>query len=341
MNAPPTPRNGGVVMAAIRTYRLSDFAGLADLINAAGTGARTMTAAALEEFLDYPWFRPEADLFVAERAGSPGLLGARDVRVWARGDEPVPILESWGALHPGAGNGEAGCELLRAALRRAGEIVAARRAAHGIFQVRCDMDDAASASLFEACGLRQARILLTILRPNLDNLRPARFPEHIAVRPYRVGRDEEAWVAAFNEAFADHWGGFMGMSMPLWAKYVHRRWFKPEISLVAWDGSEIAGFGHFVIHHERNALTGKRQALMRYIGVRPRWRGLGLGVALTRAGLLAARDKGMEACVSGVDSENVTGAHRIYEREGFITTGRHLMFRVEIGQASPIAGANL
>jgi len=80
-------------MPRIRAYRPNDFAGLADLINAAGSGARTMTAAALEEFLDYPWFRPEADLFVAERAGSPGLLGARDVRVWARGDEPVPILE--------------------------------------------------------------------------------------------------------------------------------------------------------------------------------------------------------------------------------------------------------
>jgi len=110
---------------------------------------------------------------------------------------------------------------------------------------------------------------------------------------------------------------------------------------VAWDGSEIAGFGHFVIHDERNALTGRKRSLMRYIGVRPQWRGLGLGVALTRAGLLASRDKGMEACVSGVDSENVTGAHRIYEREGFVTTGRHLMYRLEIVRASPTAGANL
>jgi mycothiol synthase len=266
-------------------------------------------------------------------------VGARDVRVWARGDEPVPILESWGALHPAAEGSETGRELLRTALRRGGEIIASRRAAHGIFQVRCEMDDAASVRLFEACGLRQARVLLTILRPNLDNLNPARFPEHITVRAYRVGRDEEAWVAAFNDAFADHWGGFMGMSLPLWTKYVRRSWFKPEISLVAWDGSEIAGFGHFVINDERNALTGKKHALMRYIGVRPRWRGLGLGVALTRAGLLASRDKGMEACASGVDSENVTGAHRIYEREGFITIGRHLMYRTEIVQASPVADA--
>ena len=55
-----------------------------------------MTDTALREFLDYPWFEPETDLFVVPADGGPGLAGARDVRVWARGDEPVPILESWG-----------------------------------------------------------------------------------------------------------------------------------------------------------------------------------------------------------------------------------------------------
>ncbi len=192
------------------------------------------------------------------------------------------------------------------------------------------MDDAGSIRLFESFGLRQARVLLTILRPHLEHLAPAEFPARIAVRPYRVGQDEEAWVQAFNDAFADHWGGFMGMSLPLWTKYVHRPWFKPEISLVAWDGPEIAGFGHFIINDEQNALTGKKQSLMRYIAVRARWRRIGLGVALTRAGLILSREHGMEACLSGVDSENVTGAHHIYEREGFITIKRHFMYRADV-----------
>jgi mycothiol synthase len=320
-------------MEEIRTYRSDDFAALADLINAARPPGRTMTTAALEEFLDYPWFRPETDLFIAKARGASGLVGARDVRVWARGDEPVPIFESWGVAHPLAPDREIAGELLRAAQRRAGEIAAQRGAGRGILQVRCDQDDAASIRLFEACGMRQARTLLTILRPNLDNLNPAGFPERITVRPYQVGRDDRAWVEAFNEAFADHWGGFMGISMPLWTKYVHRRWFKPEMSLVAWDGSEIAGFGHFIIREEENVLAGERRSVMRYIGVRPPWRGLGLGVALTRAGLQASRDRGMEACISGVDSENTTGAHRIYEREGFVTIGRHFMYRTEIPAA--------
>lgn len=316
-------------MTALRTYQERDFEPLAALINAAGA-SRTMTAARLREFLDYPWFRTDTDLFVAPSDGAPGLLGARDVRVWARGDEAVPILESWGVLHPGARQGETAHALLAAALRRAEQMVAERGAARGVVQVRCDVDDAGSIRLFESFGLRQARVLLTILRPDLEHLAPAEFPAHLAVRPYRVGQDEEVWVRAFNDAFADHWGGFMGMSVPLWTKYVHRPWFKPEISLVAWDGPEIAGFGHFVINDEQNALTGKKQSLMRYIGVRPRWRRIGLGVALTRAGLLLSREHGMEACLSGVDSENVTGAHTIYEREGFITTKRHYMYRTDV-----------
>jgi mycothiol synthase len=313
----------------LRTYRADDFEALAGLINSARSSP-TMTAAGLREFLDYPGFLPGADLFVVPAEEGPDLLGARDVRVWARGDEAVPILESWGVLHRRGREGIAARELLEAALRRAGQIVAGRGAERGIFEVRCDVEDAASIRLFESCGLRQARTLLTILRPNLENLAPARFPEGIAVQPYRVGQDEEAWVRAFNDAFADHWGGFMGMSLPLWTKYVHRPWFKPQLSLVAWDREEIAGFGHFIIHDEQNALTGKRQSLMRYIGVRPRWRGIGLGVALTRAGLIASREAGMTACLSGVDSENVTGAHHIYEREGFVTTNRHFMYRTDV-----------
>jgi mycothiol synthase len=318
-------------MSSIRTYREADFADLHALIKSGGS--RTMTPGTLREFLDYPWFRLDTDLFVApaDEIGS-GLIGARDVRIWARGDEPVPILESWGVVHPEAGAPIVAADLLRAALRRAREIVRERGATHAIFQVRCDENDETAKRLFESCGLSYARALLSILRPDLENLAPAVFPQHIAVRPYRMG-DEDRWVSAFNEAFADHWGGFMGMSLPLWTKYVQRPWFKPEMSLVAWDGSEIAGFGHFIINDEQNALTGQKRSLMRYIGVRPRWRGMGLGVALTRAGLIASKAKGMGACVSGVDSENVTGAQHIYEREGFVTIKRHLMYRTEIEAA--------
>ena len=321
-------------MIAIRSYEAGDFDALAALIDAASAPERAMTPTGVREFLDFPGFEPATDLFVAPAASGSGLAGARDVRVIARGDETVPILESWGAMRPDARAGGTPGALLQAALDRAERVVGERGRVTGLFQARCGEEDASSRAVFESHGLRLARALLTILRPNLENLEAPQFREGIAVRPFRVGVDEDAWVDAFNDAFADHWGGFMGMSVAFWTRYVRRPSFKPDISLVAWDGDEIAGFGHFRIDDELNALRGRREAVMRYIGVRPRWRRIGLGMALTRAGLVAVRAAGMTSVVSGVDSENVTGAHHLYEREGFVTVRRHLMYRMAVRPSS-------
>jgi mycothiol synthase len=153
------------------------------------------------------------------------------------------------------------------------------------------------------------------------------------VRPYHPGGDDAAWVAAFNEAFAEHWGGFMGMSPAHWAHYLHDPDFNPEISLVAIAGDEIAGFCHGRIDQELNGVTGQQVGMIRYVGVRPRWRRGGLGAALTIAGLRALRAAGMIRATLGVDAENVTGAHRLYELLGFTITDRWVMYRREIEAA--------
>lgn len=134
----------------VRGYQAEDFGPLRDLINAAAAPDRTMTDSALREFLDYPWFRPETDLFVAPVDGGAALAAARDVRVWARGDEIEPILESWGATHPGARDNAAARAVFRAALARAGEIVRERGARRGILQARCNRDDRRSIEILES-----------------------------------------------------------------------------------------------------------------------------------------------------------------------------------------------
>ncbi len=102
------------------------------------------------------------------------------------------------------------------------------------------------------------------------------------------------------------------------------------MSLVAWDGAAIAGFCHCRIDAEMNLLLKRRRGAIRYVGVRPRWRRIGLGVALTLAGLLALRDAGMESVVLGVDAENVTGAQHLYANLGFVVTGQQTMYRKSI-----------
>lgn len=307
-----------------------DFNAVLDFVNRLSAPDHAMTAAGLRSFLSVPGFNARTDLFIAVDSKGGGILGARDVRVTARGDEETPVVESWGSVAAGEHSGDAAAALLFAAEARARNLLVERGRSAGIMQVRCDEDDVSGARSFESSGFRRARPLVSMSRPHVDDIAEPVVPAGIVLRSYHIGSDDAAWSNAFNDAFSDHWGGFMGMRLPLWRHYVSDPCFLPAISLVAVDGGEIAGFCHGRIDPELNALNRRSVGMIRYVGVRPRWRGQGLGAALTRAGMIALRDAGMTSVALGVDAENVTGAHRIYERLGFAVVGRQSMFRKEI-----------
>lgn len=325
-------------MSRIRPYQeaTGDFDRLLAFIAGQAAPNRAMTPAGLRSFLTEPGYHAETDLFLAPAADGADLLAARDIRISARGDEEILIFESWGAARPEALPERLAAALLGAAEQRAADILARQRRSAGILQARCDQDDVATAALFEAAGLDFARPLVSMLRGSVGDVAEPRLPEGITLRSYQVGGDDRAWVDAFNDAFADHWGGFMGMSRERWHHALADQAFNPEISLVAVHGTEIAGFCHGRIDAELNALNHRRLGMIRYVGVRPRWRGLGLGSALARAGMIALRDAGMTAIALVVDADNVTGAHRLYERLGFAIVHRQAMYRKRIG----LAGAN-
>ncbi|MBV9171170.1 MAG: GNAT family N-acetyltransferase, partial [Chloroflexi bacterium] len=303
----------------VRTYQPSDFSALYALLSRSG---RLMTQSGLREHLESPMLQA---VYVID---GEGLSGVRDVRVTGRGDEADPIFESSGALAESAPTA-AFDALLEAALACAADVVRNRGASRGVLQTRCSVVDWKTQADLERNRLVRVRELWTIVRPTLEDIPEPRVASGIELRPYRMG-DEAAWVEAFNEAFADHFGGWMGMPLPVWHRYVASPVFKPDISLVAWDGERIAGFGHFRIDDELNQLRKQQVGTMRYIGVRPAWRRLGLARALTRAGLLGLRRHGMQACVSGVDGTNVTGAHLLYLQEGFEVSDREYLYRMTL-----------
>src|SRR5438067_10755124 len=167
-----------------------------------------MTRTGLLEHLDSPMLNHAADVLVLDRPDGCGLIGVRDVRLTGRGDEAEPIFESWGITESDAPR-DTFDALLRSAIARAGEIVRARGARSGVLQTRCDIHDTSTHMALESSGLRPVRELWTIVRPTLDGVAEPGFAPRIQVRPYRPG-DEAVWVTAFNEAFADHFGGWMG-----------------------------------------------------------------------------------------------------------------------------------
>lgn len=301
-------------MIALRPYRAEDLAGLVAIVPGA-------TAASIAEHLDYPGYDPTRDLLVATDDGD--VVAARDVRVMARGDEPRLILESWGPTSPAAWSTDAPRALVAAMLDRARALLAARERAEATLQVRAAPDDAFARDLFGAFGFATARRLWSMVRRDLANLPAPTLPEGIVVREYVPGADDARWLAAFNEAFADHWGGWMQLSDAFWRRYVARPTFRPELSLVAWDGGEIAGFCHCRLD---DGATGQ----IRYVGVRPGWRRRGLGEALTRLGLVTLREAGADQVGLGVDATNSTGAQELYQRLGFVVTREQVMYRKEV-----------
>jgi mycothiol synthase len=329
------------VSIQIRAYRDSDLGGLVALHQAvatAGGSVHPVTASDLEEQILAPGFDRRCQLLVADDGEK--LVAARDFRVIATGNEPYPLLESSGPIHPEARAGDLGERMIRAAWRQAVDFVQGAGGERAICQCRCTEDDADSQATFRRLGLTVARDNFTMVHANLPSVTPSPLPEGVQLRTYRRGEDEEAWWQAWTEAFSDHWGQ-MSLRLDFWRWYTQRPTFFPRLSLVAATGpnqAEVAGFCHCRIEGQPGAPTGGRSGMLRWVGVRRAWRRRGLGDALTRAGLIVLREAGAERVFLGVDHGSWTGADRLYERNGFTVAQRNLYFRRELSLAELAAG---
>jgi mycothiol synthase len=137
-------------------------------------------------------------------------------------------------------------------------------------------------------------------------------PAGIEVRSYRPDVDGEAVRQALNESFADDPFHHDVTSSNFREFYLKSRGFEPSLWLFGWDGDELAGFVLAYSQHVGDPALGWVGTL----GVRPAWRRRGLGEALLRAGFAALYTRGLRRVGLGVDTENITGALRLYERVG-------------------------
>jgi mycothiol synthase len=145
------------------------------------------------------------------------------------------------------------------------------------------------------------------------------WPEGIELRPFEVERDGEGVYEAVEEAFALEWG-HRRRPYDEWRQRVYdRSGFDPDLVPVAWDGDEIAGVS--LNYPKRMGDWG----WIGSIGVRPPWRGRGLGFALLYESFERFRRTGETSVALGVDAENPTGAVRLYERAGM-----HVLWRADL-----------
>lgn len=181
--------------------------------------------------------------------------------------------------------------------------------------------------LLEGRGFSAVRWTIEMERPSLEDIAEPPVPDGISLR----GVDADAaslrrvWDAS-GEAFEDHWGGIdrSDAAFEVWRTDPNT---DPALFVVALDGAEIAGGVLPIVNAAENRALGVNRGWLMSVFVRRAWRRRGIGAALVAAALGRLRDHGLSSAVLTVDADNPTGALGIYQRAGFILSGREISYR--------------
>ncbi|MEO3742817.1 mycothiol synthase [Plantactinospora sp. B5E13] len=195
-------------------------------------------------------------------------------------------------------------------------------------------DHPSAAALALDLGFGRDRVLWQLRRSLREPLSGPPLPAGVALRAFRPGEDDEAWLRVNRRAFADHpeQGRWTAADLRL---RLDEPWFDPSGFLLAVEEStgRVLGF-HWTKVHRRDTSGGAGPTEpigeVYVLGVDPDTHGLGLGKALTLAGLHHLRDTGLRRVMLYVDESNA-GAVALYIRLGFATWVRHVQYRWQPG----------
>lgn len=184
------------------------------------------------------------------------------------------------------------------------------------FQAEIHDSEQDTAELLLAEGYAVARRWYQMTQPLTGEIPAAPLPPGLEVRPVTPDQYPAIW-AADVEAFRDHWG----YAPPPASAY--EEWLEDPIAMqtalwqIAWDGDQVAGQVRSFINPQENAKQGRLRGYTECISVRRPWRRRGVAESLIKSSLRILQQQGMTEAALGVDTQNTSGALRLYERCGF------------------------
>jgi mycothiol synthase len=271
--------------------------------------------------------------------GRPSRTGVEDVRAWTsgvdlsrdswlyeQGDRTIRAL-GWvqpfdevgvavGVVHADARGRGLGSELVARAEARLSELSVAR------IQQIAFAADAAAAPLLLGRGYREVRRFwdMTI---ELDGApAPPRLPEGVRIEPFSTA-DARAFHEALDEAFRDHWEHHSEPFEEWWARRRQAADFDPTLWFVVRHGGEV-------VAAVRNDPFRAGGGWVGALGVRPAWRGRGLGRALLLQSFDEFHRRGIRRVSLGVDADNPTGATKLYEDVGMEVELEQVFYEKEL-----------
>jgi len=204
---------------------------------------------------------------------------------------------------------------------------------HAPEREKCFQDFSAEAQtglniMLEKNDYQPIRYFYAMVRPTMDNLPAFPLPQGLEVRTVLPEHYRAIWDADI-EAFQDHWGFSVPTEDDYQSWLTNKSIFQPHLWKIAWDiaTDQVAGQVKTFINVEENKKFNRQRGYTEFISVRRPWRKRGLARALIAQSLLAQKEAGMTESALGVDTENLSGATRVYEDCGFQVAKRNILYR--------------
>lgn len=308
-----------------RALRHDDIPALYDLlltIERADERELVATLADLQREFDDPWSNVEIDSLAAFTLDGQLAGYARTFQ----NPEPETEVRCWLMVEVHPGYRAAGLEeaLLDWAEERGQQRLSlvTQKTARVLRSGLQDTQQVRQAQL-EQRGFGSVRYFYRMQRDLSEPIAPMQLPGDLALRVYTPELDQAVY-AAFNEAFRDHWS-FEPTTTEEWQQFVvGRTGFRPDLTYVVMAGDEVAGFSINSVSPEENTRRGRSEGWVEELAVRRPWRKRGVATALLCASMHAFKAEGLQHAMLGVDTQNQTGALRVYERVGFKSIKRYI-----------------
>jgi mycothiol synthase len=212
------------------------------------------------------------------------------------------------------------------------QAIAATHPADGprAFQIPSSEAEKAKTALIERFGYTPVRYFYEMIRPSLDDIPAAPLPAGLEVRTVQPEHLRAIWDASV-EAFRDHWG-YVTPTEESYQQWLGSEEFQPDIWKVAWDirTNTVAGMVLGFINPAQNQKYRRLRGWTENISTVRAWRKRGVARALIAENLRELKARGMTEAELGVDTQNLTGALRVYESMGFRATKRFATYRKDM-----------
>jgi ribosomal protein S18 acetylase RimI-like enzyme len=317
-------------MFTIRNFKdEDDFIGASEVYNACPEHVDTITPKLLKNYYrTSEFFNPYTDLFLV--VDDQTVIGYGRM-LWRKEKDGNLLYLHMGHVHPkwrrrGIGNSLFGLvtqRAMRIAQQHRNELGAKieQQFLHGIIS----QGDLGGERLMLQNGYALVRQGYFMRRDLAEPLPDYALPPEVELKPPTIEDIRALWLAD-QLAFQDHWGAFETTESDF-ERFRDHPYRRLDLSQMAQVQGHIVGQVNVFINNEENAGRNILRGWTEDISVAREWRRKGIARALIVHALQELKRIGYTEAMLGVDSENISGAMRVYQDCGFKPVGGDKVYR--------------